>query len=197
MSTGRYSLDFWLDPACPLTRVTARWVCSITERVPLDVRWRVMSLSVLNEHRAEDPEGDEEGYLWIPARVATAVAVHHGHTALGEFHDALWTDQDGAQRDWIGDLAEALRRCDLPATLANAGFSSAYDAVLRESHQDGVGRIDGEIGTPVLAITTPAGAQHAVFGPVLTELPAPDDALHLWQATLRLANIPAFRELKA
>ncbi|MBP2364814.1 mycothiol-dependent nitroreductase Rv2466c family protein [Pseudonocardia parietis] len=104
-----WTVDFWLDPACPLTRHTARWVVRIAEEVPLQVRWRVMSLSVLNEHRDDDPEDDPHGYLWIPARVAAAVQTEDGHTALGRFYDALWTEPDGTEREWIGDIDAALQ----------------------------------------------------------------------------------------
>lgn len=57
---ARWTVDFWLDPACPLTRNTARWIARIAKQVPLNVQWRVMSLSVLNEHRDDDPEDDPD-----------------------------------------------------------------------------------------------------------------------------------------
>jgi hypothetical protein len=197
MTDDVWTVDFWLDPACPLTRHTARWIRSIAGAVPLDVRWWAMSLSVLNEHRDDDPEGDPHGYLWIPARVAAAVQVEHGHAALGAFYDALWTDPDGTEREWIGDSTEALRRCGLSAELAGAGTRTDYDTALRASHHAGVDRIDAEIGTPVLAITTPRGDQRACFGPVLDAVPDGAAALRLWEAVLLLAHVPAFRELKA
>lgn len=192
-----WTVDFWLDPACPLTRHTARWIAQIADEVPLQVRWRVMSLSVLNEHRDDDPENDPHGYLWIPARVAAAIHTEHGHDALGTFYDTLWTNPDGTEREWIGDIREALGRAGLPSELAEAGTSTDYDAELRASHHDGIDRIDAEIGTPVLAITTPDGGQRAFFGPILETVPAVTDQLRLWDAVVRLANIPAFREIKA
>ncbi|WP_414942874.1 disulfide bond formation protein DsbA [Amycolatopsis sp. cmx-11-51] len=192
-----WTVDFWLDPACPLTRHTARWVTGIADEIPLQLRWRVMSLSVLNEHRDDDPEGDPHGYLWIPARVAAAVLTERGHDALGLFYDALWTEPDGAERDRVGDISDALHRSGLPVGLAEAGTSTDYDAELRASHHDGISRIDAEIGTPVLAITTPNGAGRAFFGPVLNAVPAQADALRLWQATVLVASIPAFLEIKA
>jgi hypothetical protein len=197
MTQERWTVDFWLDPACPLTRLTARWIVGVAQQVPLDVRWRVMSLSVLNEHRDEDPEGDEAGWLWFPVRVATAVQVHHGHAALGRFHDALWTEPDGTHREEMGDLDDALTRVGLPAELAEAGGSTDYDPALRASHTDAVSRIDAEIGTPVLAFTAPEGGQHTIFGPVITAVPSPGDALRLWQGTLLVAGVPGFREIKA
>ena len=192
----RWVVDFWLDPACPLTRHTARWLTLVAEHRPVEIRWRVMSLAVLNEHRDDDPEGDTEGFLWIPARVAAAVQTEHGHAALGAFYDALWTDATGAEREWIDDLSEALVRAGLPAELADAGTSTEYDAALRASHRAGVDRIDAEVGTPVLAITTPDGQRHALFGPVLTAVPGLEEALRIWDGTLMLAGAATFREIK-
>lgn len=192
-----WTVDFWLDPACPLTRHTFRWINLVAGQLPLDVRWRAMSLSVLNEHRDDDPEDDPHGYLWIPARVAAAIQTEHGHHALGAFYDALWTDPDGSEREWIGDLSEALHRVGLPVELAEAGTSTDYDAELRASHHDGVDRIDADIGTPVLAITTPSGRQRAIFGPVLNAVPTREDAMRLWEAACLLTSIPNFREIKA
>ncbi|OLF11808.1 mycothiol-dependent nitroreductase Rv2466c family protein [Actinophytocola xanthii] len=192
-----WSVDLWFDPACPLTRHTERWIARVAPQVPLRVRMHVMSLSVLNEHRDDDPEGDPHGYLWIPARVAAAVQTEHGHAALAVFYDMLWTEPDGAEREWIGDLGEALHRAGLPTALAEAGTSTDYDQALRASHHAGVDRIEAEIGTPVLVVTTPGGVERAVFGPVLQQVPPSGDSLQLWDALTRLVSVPAFRELKA
>ena len=196
IQTG-WVVDFWLDPACPLTRHTARWITQIAGEVPLEVNWRVMSLSILNEHRDDDPEGDPHGYLWIPARVAVAVQTKHGHDALGAFYDALWTDPDGTERQWPGELGAALQRTGLPVELAKVGTSTDYDAELRASHHDGVDRIEAEIGTPVLAITAPDGGQRAFFGPVLDTVPTRSERLRLWEAMAILTKVPTLREIKA
>lgn len=192
-----WTVDFWLDPACPLTRNTARWITQIANEIPLDVCWRVMSLAVLNERRDDDPEDDPHGYLWIPARVAAAIQTEHGHDAFGAFYDALWTDRDSIEREWVGDIGEALQRTGLPVELAKAGTSTDYDAELRVSHHEGVDRIDAEIGTPVLVIRAPDGRQGSLFGPVLDAVPAVAHQFRLWDAMVLLASIPAFREVKA
>lgn len=192
-----WTVDFWLDPACPLTRHTARWIVRIADEVPLQVRWRVMSLSVLNEHRDDDPEDGPHGYLWIPARVAAAVQTEDGHAALGRFYDALWTEPDGTEREWIGDIDDALQRSGLPVGRAESGLSTAYDRVLRASHHDGVDRIDADIGTPVLVVATPQGIERAFSGPVLHEVPDARDSLQLWHALTGLVSVPAFHEIKA
>ncbi|WP_330175662.1 disulfide bond formation protein DsbA [Streptomyces sp. NBC_01498] len=195
-ATGRWTVDLWFDPACPLSRVTADWLVTVAARRPVDIRWRVMSLSVLNEGRDVDPEGDEHGYLWIPARVCVAVRNAYGHKALSELYDALWTAPGGGRREWVGDLAEGLEAAGLPKSLAAAGHTTDHDTALRASHGEAMSLVAGEVGTPVLAVTRPDGRRHAFFGPVLTRVPGEDDALRLWEGTLLVASVPGFREIK-
>lgn len=197
MVTERRTVDFWFDPACPLSRITASWLVAVAEQRPIDIRWRVMSLSLLNEGKDVDPEGDAEGYLWIPARVCTAIRTAHGQAALGRFYEALWTAEDGGRREWMGDIAEALSAAELPVALAGAGLSADHDAALRASHEEALSLVVGEVGTPILAVTHPSGARHAFFGPVITGMPGPDDALRLWDGTLLVASVPGFREIKS
>lgn len=218
VSAPAWQVDFWLDPSCPLTRHTARWLRQVGEQVPLEITWRVMSLSVLNEHRDEDPEGDPRGYLWIPARIATAVQTEHGSAALGAFYEALWTTPDGRERsgerpagdveqspdesayadeDWLASFRSALDRCGLPRNLADTGLTTEHDEALRDSHQQGVGLVDAEIGTPILRLTAPDGTQRAFFGPVLDTVPHTSESLAVWESLTALVGAPAFRELKA
>ncbi|NKZ00532.1 mycothiol-dependent nitroreductase Rv2466c family protein [Nocardiopsis alborubida] len=196
MTRDPWTVDFWFDPACPLSWTTARWLRGVAEERPVTIRWRVMSLSVLNEGRDEDPEGDTEGYLWIPARVCAAVQSGHGHEALGRFHEALWTGEEAAEGEWISGLADALRRAGLPEALAGAGSCEEHDPFLRASHHDAVRRVHGEVGTPILALTGADGASRALFGPVIAELPDPARSLRLWEAVVLLTGVPQFREIK-
>ncbi|SFP95848.1 hypothetical protein SAMN05421810_1049 [Amycolatopsis arida] len=194
----RWIADFWFDPSCPYTFITSRWLVEVTTVRPVDVRWRVMSLSVLNEHRDDDPEGDPEGYLWVPVRVCAAVARHHGHDALGRFYAELWSgaDQDRVGQDWIGDLETALAAAGLPTSLAEAGTTEEYDDAVRASHQDGVRLVGDHTGTPVLAVTCPDGSRPAMFGPVLSQVPHGERAGRLWDGVLLVTGVPGFHELK-
>lgn len=196
MDDDRRTVDFWFDATCPFSRRTARWLQSVAQQRPLDITWRAMSLSILNEGKDEDPEGDESGFLWVPARVCAAVQTEHGHAALGRFYAALWTDPDGTPRDSIGELAPALSAAGLPSELAAAGSSSDYDAALRTSHEQAVELIGQEVGTPILATRGAGEARHGVFGPVLSDLPSQEEALRLWESVRLASTVPAFRELK-
>jgi 2-hydroxychromene-2-carboxylate isomerase len=179
--------DIWFDPSCPATWVTARWLVEAARVRPITVRWNVMSLSVLNEGHADDPEDDPEGYLWHPVRVCAAVQRNHGHDALGRFYTELWNRQNGAE-DWIGDFARALERAGLPTDLATAG--PEYDDVVRASHAKAMARLGPHVGTPIIAVD-----DVAFFGPVLSHVPAGEDAGRLWDGALSVASTPGFHEL--
>lgn len=184
--------DFWFDPSCPYTWVTSRWLVEVTAVRPVEVRWHVMSLSVLNEGREDDPEGDPDGYLWVPVRVCAAVGERHGSAALGRFYRELWTHDDTG--DWIGDLADALARAGLPRELATAG--PEWDEAVRASHAEGIGLVGTHVGTPVIATTGHAGDRIAWFGPVVSTVPRGEAAGRLWDGTVLVAGTPGFHELK-
>ncbi|SEH01606.1 hypothetical protein SAMN05444920_12154 [Nonomuraea solani] len=185
--------DFWFDPSCPYTWLTSRWLLEVRQVRPIEVRWHVMSLSVLNEGRDDDPEGDPEGYLWIPVRVCAAVQERYGQEALGRLYTAMWTTGDG---DWIGDLRTALATADLPVELAEAGLSGDHDDAVRASHAEGMALIGGDhVGTPIVAVTR--GDERVVFfGPVVSRVPTGEQAGLLWDGTLLVAGTPGFHELK-
>ncbi|MGR3931582.1 mycothiol-dependent nitroreductase Rv2466c family protein [Streptomyces sp. BRA346] len=194
------TVDFWFDPACPYSWLTSRWVVEAATVRPLDVRWRVMSLAVLNEGRDDDPEGDPEGYLWMPVRICAAVLRHHGHEALGAFYAALWADRgDGGAQQWINDPEVALADAGLPPGLAEAAMCRDYDDAVRASHAEGIAALGPHVGTPVVAVPDPRGddgTRIAFFGPVLSRVPRGEEAGRLWDATLVVAGAPGFHELK-
>ncbi|MEU7984806.1 disulfide bond formation protein DsbA [Streptosporangium canum] len=189
--------DFWFDPSCPYTWITSRWLLEVEKVRPVEVRWRVMSLSVLNEGRDDDPEGDPEGYLWVPVRICAAVQQEYGQEALGRLYTAMWTcGRDRGEQEWIGPLHDALAAAGLPLELAEAGTSTAYDEAVRASHAEGIGLIGDHVGTPVVAVTGAGGERVVFFGPVISRAPTGEQAGRLWDGTLLVAAIPGFHELK-
>lgn len=194
--------DFWFDPSCPYTWLTSRWLVEVAKVRPVRVRWNLMSLSVLNEGREDDPEGDPEGYLWVPVRICAAVRQEHGQEALARFYTALWTagseaEDDGGQ-EWLNDLRESLERAGLPPALAEAGMSEAYDGAVRASHEEAISLVGTHVGTPVIAVEQADGeGRTAFFGPVISRVPTGEDAARLWDGVLLVAGTAGFHELRS
>ncbi len=49
------TIEFFFDPACPWTWMTSRWLVDATAQTGHDIRWRNLSLAVINADR-EIPE---------------------------------------------------------------------------------------------------------------------------------------------
>ncbi|MFE4668800.1 disulfide bond formation protein DsbA [Streptomyces sp. NPDC056716] len=192
--TERRSVDFWFDPVCPYTWITSRWLVEVTKVRPVTVHWRVMSLSVLNEHRDDNPEGEWEDYMWAPVRVCAAVAERFGQRALGDLFTAMGT-RFHLQGDW-GNLTAALADAGLPEELAQAAESTAHDDAIRSSHAQAVALAGGDIGTPVMSLAAPDGERVGFFGPVVSPAPTGEMAGRLWDGFHLMATVPGFYEVK-
>jgi len=195
-------VDFWFDPVCPWTWLTSRWMLEVRKHRPVDIRWHVMSLAVLNEGRLDQlSEANRElmGQAWAPVRVLTAARLSHGPQVLEPLYNALGTRYYLRQEPkTLATIQDALREAGLPAGLADAGLTDAFDKPLRESHQEALALVGGEVGSPVIAVPGPgpAAAPVAFFGPVVTPAPKGEQAARLWDGTLAVAATPGFYEIK-
>ncbi|MEV6754072.1 disulfide bond formation protein DsbA [Streptomyces sp. NPDC051214] len=191
--TAPQDVDFWFDPVCPYTWLTSRWIREVERVRDVRVRWRVMSLSVLNEHLdvdPEDPEGQWGDYMRGPGRVCAAVAARHGSEALGRYLDALGVRLH--ERDEWDGVEPALADAGLPTQLAAVAWTEEYDAAVRASHEQGIALAGPDVGTPVLSVH----GVGAVFGPVVSPAPKGEAAGRLWDGVVLMAGVQSFCELK-
>jgi hypothetical protein len=192
-------VDMYFDPLCPWAWITSRWLLEVEKVRDVQIRFRVMSLAVLNEGR----EGLSERYQqllatgWGPVRVCIAAEQAHGNQVLRDLYTALGVRRHLAQRQFDDEvLREALAEVGLPEDLAGAAGSTEYDEALRASHDAGMKPVGLDVGTPTIHVPGPDGEMMAFFGPVVTPAPRGEAAGRLWDGCLLVAGTPGFYEIK-
>ena len=191
-------VTFWFDCTCPFAWVTSRWMKEVEKVRDVEVEFRPMSLSVLNEGRdlpADYAAGMEAA--WGPARVAAQVAAEAPekmdayYTAMGTL---IHVGGQGGKKGYgaYNDLiAQALADAALPSEFASVADTTERDADLRAFQQEAIDLVGDDVGTPVVKL-----GDTAFFGPVITRIPTGEEAGEIFDAALRLAQYPYFFEIK-
>ncbi|MGY1773448.1 mycothiol-dependent nitroreductase Rv2466c family protein [Blastococcus sp. SYSU D00813] len=201
-------LRFYFDPVCPFAWMTSEWVRIVAARRRYLVEWRFISLRLLNAHvdyAAQFPPDYEAGHTdgLRLLRVAARVRDEHGPEAVDRLYRALGErifHAPEAERPAAGSggtpefVGPVLAELGLPAGLATALDDEGWDAVLQDETEEALRLTGRDVGTPILHFRPPEGT--AFFGPVISRLPAEEDAVELWDHVVALAAFPGFAELK-
>lgn len=187
----------WFDPRCPWAWITSRWLLEVQRVRPVQVRYGVMSLSVLNEHRTDDESRARNAAGWGPVRVAAAAEQQHGNDVLGPLYTALGNRIHVAGQALGRPLYEAaLVEAGLPADLAAAADDDTYDAAVRASHSEAMRPVGNDVGTPIIHIHRGSTDLIGFAGPVVSPMPRGEEAGQLWDGLLLVAGTPGFYEVK-
>ncbi len=200
-------LHFWFDPVCPFAWMTSKWVREVARQRTYRVDWRFISLRLLNSHVDYDshfPPEYEAGHtagLHL-LRLAARVREEHGRGAVGPLYEAfgdhIFEMRDVSRPDERiadGTLVPAvLAQAGLPAELASAVEDDSWDELLRAETDEALALTGKDVGTPILHVEPPDGL--AFFGPVISRLPTPEQAVELWDHVVGLARFGGFAELK-
>jgi len=183
----------YVDPSCPFAWITSRWLVEVETQSGIELQIRLLSLSVVNEHRELDAwyRGFND-HAWGPARVMAAVAATHGTDAARRFYEAFGQrfhveldTGDDVNRNAVA--AEALADVGLPPSCIDAATDLRWDDVLRSLTGAVLARVGLDVGVPITVIDGVATS-----GPVLSEIPRGEAAVALFDATRTLARQPGF-----
>jgi protein-disulfide isomerase-like protein with CxxC motif len=194
----RTTVDFWMDPLCPWSWLTARWLLEVQEHAPVEVRWGVMSMAILEEGN-EIPEQWREfvEQSWGPLRALVAAEQQAGPDAFVPLMGAIarrWHVDE--RRDMTEVIRESVEESGLPSAVAVDAWDSALDDAVRRSHESAVALGGSDVGSPILAFDGPK-AGIGYMGPIISRVPQGAEAVALFDAVHRLAQTPGFFELKS
>jgi len=189
------NVDFWFDPICPFCWATSRWINRVAPHRDLEINW--LPISLLFKNDIQDPshpffaKASRSRQL---LRVVEAVrAAGHGDR-IGDLYTEF--GRQIHHRDNLDfDLAVVLEQLELDAGFVAALDDASWDDAIRAAMADGLALTGNDVGTPLIAMVRPHGRM-GLFGPVITEVPAEDEAVELWDGFLRMMDTPGFFELK-
>ena len=187
------AVTLWLDPVCPFTWNTARWLHEAAGKAGFEIDWRLMNLAVLNEGRELPPvqSARMEDSRRI-GRLMIALREELGSDGLVRAYFAFgrrYFDQSAAVDDALAEhvVREAGSRRVSAAALSDASL----DAAVLQSHLASQEALGEEGGSPMLTVSG-----QTVFGPVLTSVPAADQTLAVLDAVTTLVLTPQFSQLQ-
>lgn len=203
--SNRDKVTFYFDVSCPFCWVTSRWIKEVEKVRDIEVEWKPMSLSVLNEGRDELPE--EYKFMmqcnWTPARLFNVVFSQDGQEAVDKLYTALGTKihnenridrhahVDEPEHAFDELIKEALAEVGLPEERLAQALTTEFDELMRENHAEAMKEVGNDVGTPVVKLN-----DVAFFGPVLTRIPRGEEAGKIFDGSVAVASYPYFFEIK-
>ncbi len=188
------TVTLWLDPVCPFSWNTARWLRAVAEKTGIAVDWQLMSLAVLNEGRelpapqqARMRDSQQVGRLM--AAIARENGAAAGWTAAYFAFGERYCDGSEPLDDSL--VAHVLAAAGARDTTAAVTSDASLDEVVRRGHQAAQDALGETGGSPILRIDG-----HAFFGPVLTALPDAADSIAVFDAVATLGAVPQFAQLQ-
>lgn len=186
-------VTLWLDPICPFSWNTARWLRTVAERTGLTIGWQLMSLAVLNEGRElSPPQQARMRDSQQIGRLMAAVAREHGVAGLAAAYFAFGERYfDRSEPVDANLVAQVLMTAGACGATAAAVSDESLDESIRQQHQAGQDALGETGGSPILRI-----GEHTFFEPVLTALPDAQAATAVFDAVATLAATPQFAQLQ-
>lgn len=191
-------IRFHFDPRCPWCYQTSRWIRQLEAAGELTVDWAVFSLEVVNLPEGDDPLAIE-ARSGPSLRSALQLRAEVGPEAVGRFYAAfgrrLWEEPPPAKVDDLDAIRASIEEIGAdPGVLDRALADRGTWHQVVAQHQELVERT-AAFGVPTIVLD--GGEGKAIFGPVISTLPADEaEAVELWRHTEWLTRNASFAELK-
>ncbi|GAC1404815.1 MAG: DsbA family protein [Ktedonobacteraceae bacterium] len=192
--TTPVSINFHFDPLCPLAWRTALWVREVRGQRPVEVKWHLFSLEIVNRKEGTEPDY-VNGYGWAALRTLALARREQGNEALEKLYVALGDAQHG-RKESIRERA-VVEACAKEAGLgedfvvkALADASTTQDVI--NDHEEAVKRYHA-FGVPTIAFE---GSDVGFYGPIIHTVPHGEEAGELWDYTAYALKNPNIFELK-
>lgn len=187
------SIELYVDPICPFSWVSSRWLLDAAGATGRRVAMRQMSLAMLNEGR-DVPPAQRARLEWSGrvGRVFAAATDEGGPDAFGALYETLGDLVCKGPGDTAdSSVKEALAATSFSPALVDALDDPVWDETVRAAHQRSQDVLGGPGGSPIIAVDGTG-----FFGPVLTGLPARDAGVALLDAVLTAASTREFAVLQ-
>lgn len=186
-------VDLYLDPVCPFSWVTARWLLDAGRETGTPVTLRQMSLAILNA--GQETEGKQQRMMERSTRLGRLFAAavgERGPDAFAGLYDSIGRriHVDGDDLT-AAEIREALAENGLAERLAEAQDDAGLDEAVKRAHQASQDALGDEAGSPIIAVDG-----RAFSGPVLTRTLKAADGVRLLDAVLTIATVPEFAALQ-
>jgi hypothetical protein len=187
-------VEVWFDPGCPFTWLMSRWIAAVRPNRDLDIRWRTFSLLMKNDPPETSPWYAKHARARDLLRVVEAADAAGGADRIGELYTEF-----GRRLHHRGEIEFALEpileELGLDSGLAAAVDDPVFDARIAASMSAGFELAGDDVGSPLIGLGL-SGGQVGFNGPILTQLPTPEEGLALWDGLVLMSSTPGFWELR-
>jgi 2-hydroxychromene-2-carboxylate isomerase len=189
-----HSVTMWLDPVCPFSWNTARWLVKASAAVGFDIDWQLANLAILNEGRELPPQ--QQARMADSRRIGRLMAAIQRDTGSAGLSAAYFTfgrhyfdDSPGVVDDAV--ISQVIQSANADDVSPAALEDSSLDELVAKSHAAGQAALGETGGSPIVSVDG-----HAFFGPVLTSVPTDDQTVPLFTALATLATTSSFTQLQ-
>jgi predicted DsbA family dithiol-disulfide isomerase len=189
-------VEFYFDPVCTWCWVASRWLVEVAPLRDLRLSWRSFSKLIgLGTQGLRDRELIVRTASHRALRVVEAVRADRPD-AVQRLYEALTASamvDDARVGQPFSNLPCTLRAAGLDECYAAAAHDERWDEAIRRSMAGAVAAVGDGAGPPLTVLRL--DRRVGFHGPLVSPAPSGQDALELWDAVVKVAQVPGVFEI--